>query len=156
MSTKGKAKGKGKGKGKRSNSGKNAGSKGGKTKKGKKETEKPAYVWTKSEKNFQSLKRNGTVNGFAKVSHLEGQTPFGIWSLMFTPEMVEHITAQTMLYASRDKDDHNFHITSDEMYQFLGIIIFSGYHHVPSENNFWSTQPDLQVPFISNEISRNR
>ena len=70
--------------------------------------------------------------------------------------MVEHITNQTMLYASRDQGDHNFFVTSDEIYKFLGIFIFSGYHHVPLERDFWSTQPDLQVPYISNEMSRNR
>ena len=131
---------------------------GKKTVKGKdaEELKKPGYKWTKSEKKFRPLKRNGTVDGFSQVSHLEGETPLDIWSLLFTTEMVEDITAQTLLYASRDKGDHNFLLTSDEIYQFLGIILFSGYHHVPSEKHYWSTEPDLHVSFIANEISRNR
>lgn len=40
--------------------------------------------------------------------------------------------------------------------QFPGIILFPDLHHVPSEWEFWSTQPDLQVEFISNEVLRNR
>ena len=125
-----------------------------KKKSGKKE--KPSYKWTKNPNTFKPLKRNGSVDGYSKVGHLEGQSPFDIWSLLFTPDMVEHITNQTMLYASREKGDHNFYVMSDEIYKFLGIIIFSGYHHVPSERDFWSTQPDLQVPFISREMPRNR
>ena len=140
-----------KGKRKNSESGKNI-----KKKNNKKDTEKTHYEWTKNVNCFQPLMRNGNVNSFAKVGHLEGKTPFDVWSLLFTPEMVDYITEQTMLYANRDKGDHSFFTTSDEIYKFLGVIIFSGYHHVPSEKNFWSTQPDLQVPFVANEISRNR
>ena len=134
----------------------NAGKDDPKKKKTGKKGEKPIYKWTKKTDTFKPLKRNGSVDGYSKVRHLEGQSPFDIWSLLFTPDMVEHITNQTMLYASREKGDHNFYVTSDEIYKFLGIIIFSGYHHVPSERDFWSTQPDLQVPFISREMSRNR
>lgn len=127
-----------KGKRKNSESGKNI-----KKKNDKKDTEKTHYEWTKNVNCFQPLMRSRSVNSLAKVGHLEGKTPFDVWSLLFTPEMVDYITEQTMLYANRDKGDHSFFTTSDEIYKFLGVIIFSGYHHVPSEKNFWSTQPDL-------------
>ncbi|KRZ27217.1 hypothetical protein T4C_7053 [Trichinella pseudospiralis] len=29
--------------------------------------------------------------------------------------------------------------------QFFGILLFSGYHCVPSENTFWSTAEDMQL-----------
>jgi len=32
-------------------------------------------------------------------------------------------------------------LTSDEICQFLGIILLSGYLAVPRESDYWSTQP---------------
>ncbi|KRY88724.1 PiggyBac transposable element-derived protein 3 [Trichinella pseudospiralis] len=36
--------------------------------------------------------------------------------------------------------------------QFFGILLFSGYHCVPSENTFWSTAEDMQVPLVSGSV----
>ncbi len=33
---------------------------------------------------------------------------------------------------------------------------FSGYHFVTSERDYWRTQPDLKVPFVSEIISRDK
>lgn len=126
------------------------------TKKSKKGDTDAEYPWTKKRDVFKPLSRDGSVDGHAKISHLEGKTPFETWNLFFTEEMVNTITFQTMLYAGRDKGDHNFQVMSDEIYQILGVILLSGYHKIPKERDFWSTQPDLQVPFVSKEMTRNR
>jgi hypothetical protein len=42
------------------------------------------------------------------------------------------------------------------MNQFLGIQLLSGYHSVPSERDFWSTQPDLHVPLVTETMTLNR
>ncbi|XP_068742200.1 piggyBac transposable element-derived protein 3-like [Montipora capricornis] len=49
-------------------------------------------------------------------------------------------------------------ITQQEMYGFLGINIFMGYHKLPSWADYWRIDPDLQlsVPFVSSTLSRNR
>ena len=61
-----------------------------------------------------------------------------------------------MLYANRDQNDANFNVTSDEMKRFIGILLFSGYHFVTSERDYWSNQPDLKVSFIADSMSRDR
>ncbi|KAG8238661.1 hypothetical protein J437_LFUL018154 [Ladona fulva] len=38
---------------------------------------------------------------------------------------------------------------------FLGILIFSGYHTLPSERDYWSDQEDLGVPLVRDAMSRN-
>ena len=104
--------------------------------------------------NCSSLyKKKGIVNPHPKVQHLEGKTPFEIWSLLFTDEMVNMIMEQTQLYANRDKSNHDFHILNSELYQFLGIVLFSGYHSLPTERDYWLTQPDLHVSFVTNEMA---
>jgi len=56
-------------------------------------------------------------------------------------------------YASRDKKDQQFRVTSDEICQFLGIILLSGYHALPQESDYWSTQPDLVVSVVYQTMS---
>ncbi|XP_068221337.1 piggyBac transposable element-derived protein 3-like [Palaemon carinicauda] len=39
---------------------------------------------------------------------------------------------------------------------FIGILLFLGYHKVPSERDYWSSEEDLGVPIIQKAMSRNR
>ena len=70
--------------------------------------------------------------------------------------MIDHLVEQTNLYANRDRGNLTFNVTHDEMRKFLGIVLFSGYHGVPSERDYWSSQPDLNVPFISDSMTINK
>jgi len=67
--------------------------------------------------------------------------------------MITDIVKQSQLYASRDKKDQQFRVTSDEICQFLGIILLSGYHALPQESDYWSTQPDLVVSVVYQTMS---
>lgn len=91
-----------------------------------------------------------------KLEKLEGMTPYEIWKLIFSTEMLQHIVFQTNLYANRDKNVEKFIILEHEMEQFLGIILLSGYHLVPQEKLYWSTQPDFRVEIVAKTMSRNR
>lgn len=76
--------------------------------------------------------------------------------MIFTDQMISHITSQTNLYANRDKNNHGFLITESEMRQFLGILLLSGYNILARETDYWSTQPDLGVDIVCRTMSRNR
>ena len=62
--------------------------------------------------------------------------------------MIDLIVEQTNLYANRDKNMHNFKTDQNEMKKFLGLIIISGYHSLPSENDLWSTADDMIMPIF--------
>ena len=47
-------------------------------------------------------------------------------------------------------------LTSQELFSFLGINMIMGFHELPSWTDFWSCEPDLSVPFVSNALPRNR
>ncbi|KAF2880810.1 hypothetical protein ILUMI_25367 [Ignelater luminosus] len=47
--------------------------------------------------------------------------------LFWTLEIISDITEQTNLYARRDKNDHSFMVTEEDICQFLGLILISGY-----------------------------
>ena len=70
--------------------------------------------------------------------------------------MNDLIVEQTILYANRDKNMHNFKTDQNEMKKFLGLIIISGYHSLPSENDYWSTADDMIMPIFSSTMSKDR
>ena len=111
--------------------------------------------WRKNESLTIPMHSNlPSLNGKMK-EHL-GKDPFEIYELFFTPEMVDYITEQTNLYANRDKNDPNFKICSDEMRNFLGLILVSGYYKLPYENDYWSTKRSLGAPIFPKTMCRDR
>ena len=81
---------------------------------------------------------------------------FEIWKLYFTDELFHYILEQTKLYDKQNKNDPGFELSLDELKNFIRILVFSGYHFVTSERDYWSNQPDLKVSFISETMSRDR
>ena len=53
-------------------------------------------------------------------------------------DLLEKNCENVLLYARRDKNNPKFDIAMGELLQFLGIILFSGYHSLPSKQDFWS------------------
>ena len=71
-----------------------------------------------------------------KLEEFEGNTPYEIWKSIFSTEMLKYIVLQTNLYANRDKNNEKFKVSECEMQKFLGIILLSGYHTVPEEQQY--------------------
>ena len=77
-----------------------------------------------------------------------------MWKEYITNDLLEKIFENILIYAERDKNNSKFHIAIGELLRFLGIILLSGYHSLPSEQDFWSNQPDLLgVPIVSEALS---
>jgi hypothetical protein len=91
-----------------------------------------------------------------KHPHLLTMTAYDLWSTIFDNGILDFIHQQTTLYARRDKNCPNFSFSMEELRKLLGILLFSGYHTVPSERHYWSNHADLKVPFVSESMSRNR
>ena len=81
---------------------------------------------------------------------------FDIFRLFFTDDMIESLVCQTVLYAQRDKNNPSFTMTSDDMRQFLGLLLVSGYHSLPGENDYWSTAEDLTAPMFMRTMARDK
>ena len=86
----------------------------------------------------------------------KGLQPIDIWQLLFDKETVENLLEQTKLYAMQDKNCPDFVIEGYEMFRFLGILIVSGYHTLPEEAHYWSNQPDLGLPLVTDAMSSKR
>ena len=88
-------------------------------------------------------------------SHLPDLKPFDFFSFYFTPDMVSKITTETMRYA-RLINNHSFHVSDNDVYQFLGLILISDYHTLSGEKDYWSTKPSLSTSIFSQVMSHSR
>ena len=96
------------------------------------------------------------INLTERVLLLDGSSPYQIWEKIFSCDILNHIVTQTNLYPSRDKNNINFSVSNGAMRKFMGILLLTGYHSLPHEQHYWSTQPDLRVQAVYNVLSRNR
>lgn len=83
------------------------------------------------------------------------RNPVNYFLKYFDSNTVESIVYQSNLYITQTERRVSM-ITKTELYGFLGINMVMGYHAVPSWKDYWKTDPDLQVPFISDVMPRNR
>ena len=90
------------------------------------------------------------------IMELSGLPAYDIFAKYLTPEMITFITSQTCQYAHRDRNDQNFSASEEEISKFLGIILASGYHHLPTEDSYWSTSEDLDAPIFRKVMSREK
>ncbi|CAB4060675.1 unnamed protein product [Lepeophtheirus salmonis] len=63
---------------------------------------------------------------------------------------------QTNLYAQRDKNTPTFSVDASEMRKFLGLLIISGYHCLPSEKDYSRTADDMEAPIFAKVMSKDR
>nr|CAH7738745.1 unnamed protein product [Callosobruchus chinensis] len=88
-------------------------------------------------------------------SDLESLSPVDIFEKLFDSDIYNHISQQTNIYSSQ-KNKHDFFLSRDDIKIFVGILLLTGYHKLPSERNYWSLDDDLKVPIVANAMSRNR
>jgi hypothetical protein len=79
--------------------------------------------------------------------------PFEIFLKFITFEYMDELAKQTKLYAMQK--GFEYEITGKEIGQFLGLLLFSGYHSVPNERLYWSTSDDMNIAVVQQTMSRN-
>ena len=65
---------------------------------------------------------------------LAGKSSVEIFEEYFTSAVFEYIDDETIKY-SKSKNGPSFTITIDKLKSFIGILLFSGYHKLPSKKN---------------------
>ncbi|KAL1241589.1 PiggyBac transposable element-derived protein [Trichinella spiralis] len=70
--------------------------------------------------------------------------------------MIYHITFQSNLYAHRECKNRAFTVSPQEIRQFIGVILLSGYNCQPEAKHDWSTQPDIGAQGAISCMSHNR
>ncbi|KFM73653.1 PiggyBac transposable element-derived protein 3, partial [Stegodyphus mimosarum] len=86
---------------------------------------------------------------------ISSKSPCNLFEQFFDDDVLDYIVYHTKLYA-RQKGNHVFDITSEEMKAFIGILIVSGYVAVPRRRMFWENSDDTKNIAVSNAMRRNR
>ncbi|XP_028658906.1 piggyBac transposable element-derived protein 2-like [Erpetoichthys calabaricus] len=121
----------------------------------------PVPSWTKQKKPVfpKTSALNGQAAGVTENKlrqTLAQHNPVQLFEEFFSPEIYDLICKETVRYSTDFRNDHEFHTSTEEVKVFLGILIITGYHKVPSEADYWSDAEDLVVPIVKNAMSRNR
>lgn len=122
------------------------------------------FIWKKPLPAYQksAYEETNFVNDFpfGKIlieNELNGDvTPYSVFEAVskFTSFIADIVIPQTILYSQQN--GHVFTTNIDEMKAFFGMHLVMGYHTLPSLRDYWSTEPDLGVPFISNVMNLKR
>ncbi|XP_050293811.1 piggyBac transposable element-derived protein 3-like [Anthonomus grandis grandis] len=80
--------------------------------------------------------------------------PGNIFKLFFDENLVGEIVNFTNIYAQQKNRPGN--VTVDEMYCFIGVLLFSGYTTVLRRHMYWQNCNDTQNKLILAAISRGR
>jgi hypothetical protein len=66
-----------------------------------------------------------------------------------------NVAEQTILYA-RQKNNHKFLVSIEEIKNFTAILLLSGYHKLLRQKLFWSLDENCGVDMVSSAMARNR
>lgn len=82
------------------------------------------------------------------------ETSFEYFSRYFGPQVIEHITYQTNLYATQKDVNTTFTTTKDEMMNFVAILLYMGIAKLLSVDDYWAME--TRVPQVANLMSSKR
>ena len=85
-------------------------------------------------------------------------SPIGIFSLMFTPDVISHIVRETNRYAAQclEGTDKEWKTNSEEILAYLGFVVLMGIVREPEVRDYWAQSPYLHYSPIAGKISRKR
>lgn len=102
--------------------------------------------WGKKEPVYDFSQENFGEVDSKKVEKLKEQlislTPLQIFEKILPESILEYIRDETVRYAHCTNNELDFSLHVDELKIFIGILLFSGYHQVPSERMYWSRDND--------------
>jgi hypothetical protein len=62
----------------------------------------------------------------------------------------------TERYAKEYKNKINFNVHPDDVRVLIGFLIFTGYHKLSSERDYWSEDDDLGIQIVKDAMCRNK
>ncbi|KRZ70481.1 PiggyBac transposable element-derived protein 3 [Trichinella papuae] len=108
--------------------------------------------WSKR-KSFSRNIGRGTPEFIQKGPQLVSMLPIASFHLFFPREQFQHFAQMTVGHALQN--GRCIAVAAEDIMQFVGHLLLSGYHIAPSENMFWSSAEDVQVLVVSHVMNRN-
>ena len=82
-------------------------------------------------------------------------SPTTLFELFFDKDVIKMMCEFTTRYA-RQKDNHQFDVSPEEIKAFLAILLTSGYVVLPRRRMYWEQNDDVHNSAISSAMARNR
>ena len=73
------------------------------------------------------------------IEEFHGLSPVDCFENYFDEEVQQLIIRETNRYARTKHADHLFSLEQEYLKIFIGVLIFSGYHHLPRQRLYWDT-----------------
>ncbi|XP_046806455.1 piggyBac transposable element-derived protein 3-like [Lucilia cuprina] len=86
-------------------------------------------------------------------SKLSNHSPLQLFQLFYDNEVFDLIIKETNIYAGQNNTD--FQLDEVMLKRFIGILLLSGYHTLPSVPDYWSSKPSLGIPMVKQTMSRS-
>lgn len=91
------------------------------------------------------------------TSHLTGKNKeIDFFTAFFDEEVMNVIVTETNRYAEQKKSKSWYPVTTNEMFAFIGMIIYMGLVPLPVKELYWSTNPLFYVEKIASVMPVNR
>lgn len=90
----------------------------------------------------------------ALFNDLKNHSPSQLFELYFDKKLLQHIRTETNRYAQQQNS--SFNMSLSHLRRFIGILIVSGYHTLPSLRDYWSNQPSLGVQIVKQAMTSNQ
>lgn len=111
------------------------------------------YVWTKTATQTKTY-RNFVYEETSKANFsVDFTSPIEIFNHFFS-DCKNILLIESERYAGQRGATLN--MADKELDAFLGILVLTGFHHLPGIRMYWSTDPNLNVPRISKIMSIRR
>ena len=109
--------------------------------------------WRKKNEITAALPDYEKSLGYNQVMFGDCKTATDIFLKLINP-IIENILDQSNLYATQK--NKNLNLRENELLSFFGINFCMGYHKLPSYKHYWKGAKDLNVPAISEVMTRDR
>ncbi|XP_071850845.1 piggyBac transposable element-derived protein 2-like [Apostichopus japonicus] len=121
----------------------------------RKEETNESLNWTKAESKPKTYDEFTFAEPKGMTKPVESSSsPIAFVSLLITTSLLEHIVSQSNLYATQSGVDLNTSL--EEMKAFLGLLIITGFHSLPSMFLYWSSDLNCHVEVVSKVMAVKR
>jgi hypothetical protein len=86
---------------------------------------------------------------------LSGLSPVKVFEKLFSDDVINVIVEETERCAKEYKDKINFSVHLDDVRVFIEFLIFTGYHKLSSERDYWS-EDNLGIQIVKDALTRNK
>lgn len=113
--------------------------------------------WSTDVSAFEKINDFHSFGATVKHHFSEQDSEIKYFQSIFNADITSHIIRETNRYAhGKPSSDTYVDVTEEEFNAFLGMLIFMGIHVLPRLENYWSSDPALNVPVISNVMNSKR